>query len=185
LGALFGAHKKKVAQEASTLSGSLPAWRELVYETVTAYNAGQIDANAAVGYIEQAKALYYQQVAQIMRGKVPAGGVGAAGYTGQYGKFAPIDPCNGACYIGYYYIEPEAQIVESALRSGQDVTVTLYPVSIRNGDTVQGLSLTISKPLLGGVLPPELQALIPASIRQHALLFGLLALGGLVAVKRL
>lgn len=186
LGAIFGAHAKRVKIEAQTLSGALPAWRELVYQTVAAYNAGQIDQNQAVAYIEQAKSLYYQQVKQIQKGAVPPGGVGVNGYTGNYGNRAPIDPCNGACYLAYYYIEPEALILEQAINSGQDVSVTLYPVSIRNGDTVQGLNLTIQKPLplLGQILPPEIQAIIPGAVRQHWLAFSLAGLAGLFAFSR-
>jgi hypothetical protein len=186
---IFAAHHlQAVKVEAQTMSAAVPAWRTLLSSTVTAYNSGEIDATSARAYIEDAKALYYQQVKSIERGTPNAGGVGATHYYESKGRFAPIDPCNAACYVGYYFVEPEAQLIESAINSGQSVSVNLLPILILNTGGQGGapaMQLQVSPPFGAGVLPSALEkpiAQLEASVKSNPLLWGAVTVIGIFLV---
>lgn len=184
---LFGAaHANAVKVEAQTLSAAIPQWRSLIIATINAYNAGSISSSDAIGYIEQAKAVYYAQVKSIQHGTVtPPGRV--VGYGTATGSKAPIDPCNGACFLAYYYVEPEASIIEQAFNSGQTVSFTLGQIWVNNtgGGGAPAVPVTISAPPLSGLLPASIEDALPAVVRQNLVWFGLGAIVLLVlAVKR-
>lgn len=181
IGSIFAAHAAKVKAEASTLDGAFPAFRSLIASTVDAYNSGEIGAQDAINYTEQAKALYYQQVKAIERGVSPDGGVGVDQYNSPHGRFAPIDPCNGACFLAYYFVEPEAAMVAAAIGSGKSTSVRLQQVNILNGNSVPAETLQISPPVISRILPASVSNAIPAAIKSNPLVWGGLLLLGAVA----
>jgi hypothetical protein len=180
------AHAQKVKVEAQTMSAAVPQWRSLLQSTVSAYNSGEIDANAAVGYIEQAKGIYYDQVKNIERGKPSPPGF--PGYSGPHGRFAPIDPCNAACSVAYFFVEPEAKLVEDAFRSGKATSIDLLPIVILNTGGQGGsppMQLVVQPPVLESVIPAAIYSQLPDVVKSNPLIFAALALvAGVVIFKR-
>jgi hypothetical protein len=192
---IFAAHHlQAVKVEAQTMSAAVPAWRTLLTSTVAAYNSGEIDGPGALSYVEQAKQLYYQQVKPIMQtghgpdAAIPPGGVGAAHYYDPKGRFAPLNPCNGACYVGYYFVEPEAQLVEAAINSGAARNINLLSIVVSNTGGQGGVpetQLQISPPFGAGILPSVLEkpiAQLEASVKSNPLLWGAVTVIGIFLV---
>lgn len=179
--AIFGAaHAAAVKREAQTLSSAVPQWRSLLVSTIDAYNQGQIDGTQAAGLIEQAKQIYYQQVASIIHGNP---GSGAPNYYGQRGSKVPgISPCNGACYVAYWYVEPEAALAEQAFTSGQTLQINLEPIIVANTGGQGGVpaqQVVIQRSAISALtsIPG-----MPAIVKQNPLIFGVLALVAVVVV---
>jgi hypothetical protein len=185
VGIFSQAHAQAVKVEAQTLSAAVPQWRSLLASVVAAYNAGEISASQAISYIEEAKGIYYTQVKAIQHGAVPAGGVGASAYTAQHGRFAPFSPCNAACNIAYYSVEPEAQIVEAAINSGTAQNVDLLAIPILNTASggVPASQLQIVPPVIASTVPGASAVnSVVAQAKSNPLVFGALALIGLVLI---
>lgn len=180
------AHLEKVKVEAQTLSAAVPQWRSLLLGTIDAFNAGQIDASSAVSYVEEAKGIYYEQVKNIERGTPHPPGIGPdPAYSGPHGRFAPIDPCNGACSVGYFFVEPEAAMVESAFRSNQTVTIDLLEIAVLNTGGQGGAPatrVTISPPILSSILPADIANSIPPIVKNNPLIFGVAAILAVVVL---
>jgi hypothetical protein len=184
VGIFNSAHAQAVKVEAQTLSAAVPQWRSLLASTVAAYNAGQISVSQAISYIEEAKGIYYTQVKPIQKGSVPAGGIGITGYMqDQFPRFAPFSPCNAACNIAYYHIEPEAQIVEAAINSGTAQTVDLLAIPILNTASggVPASQLQIVPPVIASTIPGASAVnSVVAQAKSNPLVFGAFAVIGLV-----
>lgn len=206
---LFGAaHAAAMKKEAQTLSAAVPQWRELTFQTVQAYNSGQIDANQAIDYINQAMDVWRTQVAPIKRGNWPYRGsqlpepTFADSYADRSGPFgssnknpdshAP-DPCNGACVLTHYMVEREALLLKQAFASGQSVTIELEEIVVANTGGQGGVpaaQLQISPPILSQIPGVgELEAAIensslPPIVKQYPLVFAALAVFGLVLIVR-
>jgi hypothetical protein len=181
---IFGAaHAQAVKVEAQTLASAVPQWRALLSAIAAAYNSGEISASQAVSYVEEAKGIYYTQVKPIQKGD-PGTGVGASAYYAQHGRFAPISPCNAACNIAYYHVEPEAQLVEQAISSGQAQTVDLLEIPILNLAGSAGVppsQLAISPPVLSSSVPGGTAVnSVAAQAKNNPLVFGAIAVIGLV-----
>lgn len=132
-------HRQAVQNEANKLDAAVPLWRQYLYLVTQSYSQGQITAQQAVTLVSQAKADYYKNVSSITRGKA-GGGDSVQHYLSfaneqHHAKFAPVDPCNAACYIAYYYVEPESQIVAMMLaqaeKTGSQVAVKLQSIPMR------------------------------------------------------
>lgn len=152
LGGIFAAHAKKVKEEAATLDAAVPRWRALMKAIQDSYNSADVGAADAITFIAKAKEMYYAQVQSIERGD-PGKGAPVSGYfsyTGSHPGTPPVDPCNGACYIGYYWIEPEAQIIAAAIQqaeqTGKPVGVSLKSFTVRNGLVQPSINLVFARP---------------------------------------
>jgi hypothetical protein len=180
--AIFGAaHAAAVKREAQTLSNAVPQWRSLLTSTVDAYNTGQIDAAAASGLIDQAVQIYYQQVGPIEHGKPQPGG--APNYYAMRSPKAPINPCNGACYVAYWYVEPEARLVQQAFATGQPTNIDLQPITIANtggqgGVPEQQIRVERSVAIAALSSIPG----VPNIVKKNPLIFGALAVLALLVV---
>ena len=183
---IFAAHHKKVEAEKATLDGAVPAWRQLIVKTADAFNQGQIDQNQALGYIEQARQLYYQQVKGIMTtghgldAPIPSGGCGLSGkdsYYQPHGRFAPFSPCNGACYIAYYYIEPEALLMTQAFQGNAQTTVSILDFHVNGGDDEPAIEIPVAPPILESIIPASIYNALPEQVRQHPYIYGGLLAG--------
>lgn len=186
IASIFTQHAAKVATEKHTLDGAVPAWRSLIVTVANGFNQGQINSTQALGYIEQARQLYYKQVAGIMTTghgldqPVPSGGCGLTGkdsYYQPHGRFAPFSPCNGACYIAYYYVEPEAVLMEQAIAGNQQTTVSILDFHVNGGDDEPAIEIPVAPPLLQSILPAGIYNALPQQVRDHPYLYGGLLAG--------
>lgn len=135
LGAIFAKHRAAIAAEAKALNTAFPAWRSLVNATVQAFNNGEVDTPTAKAYIDQAKAIYYQGVQGIIKGK-PADGFCGDQYLSAPCPPSKIDPCNGPCTVATFWVEPESAVLKKAFdqaSSGDTVTLNLKAVPAHAG----------------------------------------------------
>lgn len=193
---LFGAaHAAAVAKEATTINNAIPAFLNQVSQTIAALNSGSLTPAQAINYLQQAQAIYYTTTSGIIKkaGTCTTGNGGPPGTiagqgTGQgdsYGCAVTADPCNAACCLGCNIVEPAVRNWTAIINAGGG-SYTIPNVT-QNGQIkgAASLTLTYSPSIVSKILPASLAALIPASVKQNALLWGVIAVLAVVAIEGL
>jgi hypothetical protein len=149
ISSIFGAHAAKVAQEANDLNSAVPAYYVGLQAIVAAASNGQLSAAEAQGYVDQAVATYYAQVAPIIKkGQACTINTDCSGPGGWSGGPVNFSPCNGPCSMGCNFIEPAACQVKQLLAGGGGTMQLETPTGSVNGfNGLQPVSVTYTPPV--------------------------------------
>ena len=185
IASIFAAHDKAVKAEAKSENNAIPRYFLSLHQIEQAYNAGQIDAKTAAGYVDTAVRQYYEGVTGIIRG-IP---------TGPPATAKKPSVCNGPCTLAYYWILPAAKHFKDILAEGGGTFTTseIPPHAGFNGYGSDSYALVAPVPILSalanvpGVGPIEqavshgldslIQSVAPGVKNTGALKLGLLVAG--------
>jgi len=175
---IFGAHAAAVAREANTLNAAVPVFVQGLQAVFAAANAGQISQAQALSFVDQAVALYYQQVGAIIKKSGPCNvpsncvwpGGALVGNTN-------LDPCNGPCSVGCGFIEPAACMARTLLNAGTGTGTTKGLAAHAGWTGVADLTLSASLPVSAGSASSTLSNLPTWAILSAVGLIGIFAIG--------